>query len=633
MNISTKLIGLVATGLCLVGAVASSVSIVSIEKRGHEQIASTRDLLMKEKMAMLEHLVDSVSSAAADLESEDEQLKVVKRARYGSDRSGYFWINDTGEPFPRMVMHPILPELDGQTLDNPKFDCAMGKNQNLFQAFVEVCKTGGGRGFVPYLWPKPGQDKDTLHPKMSFVRKMDGKPWIIGTGVYVDDIDKAMAEIQETIDARIRSQIVVLGGTLVVLIGVSLVFCVVMVRRIIRPIHSISEDLRDLAVGTADLSRRISLNTARCSDIRKCHKKECEAYGRESHCWIEVGSLSEHPSCERLTKGSISTCRECKEVYQVCVHDEITALSSYFNAFLTRFQKIFSAVFQGIDTLNRSAGELKTYSEGMKDLSGRTVDKTVETVTEMEKVNRDTRSIEESMKNSASMIQRVAASSDAMTAIVKTIGSNSDRARVITGEAVERAESASDKILSLGAAARDIDTVTEAITEISEQTNLLALNATIEAARAGEAGKGFAVVANEIKELARQTTEATARIREKIEGIQQSTGSTVSEIEQVSRVIFQVNDLVASINVSLEEQLVSSMEITAGVNESARDIGDVHSHVLDITSTSAHVEQNIGDISGHAMAMGSDIERVHEKADELSALAGQLRVLVGSYKV
>lgn len=79
----------------------------------------------------------------------------------------------------------------------------------------------------------------------------------------------------------------------------------------------------------------------------------------------------------------------------------------------------------------------------------------------------------------------------------------------ITDEAVSEAKSASDNVDELGKAAQEISKVTEAITEISEQTNLLALNGTIEAARAGEAGKGFAVVANEIKELARQTAEAT----------------------------------------------------------------------------------------------------------------------------
>nr|WP_320011745.1 methyl-accepting chemotaxis protein [uncultured Desulfobulbus sp.] len=83
---------------------------------------------------------------------------------------------------------------------------------------------------------------------------------------------------------------------------------------------------------------------------------------------------------------------------------------------------------------------------------------------------------------------------------------------------MSQAGSASSQVNELGLAAQEIGKVVEAITEISEQVNLLALNATIEAARAGDAGKGFAVVANKIKELARQTAEATGEIKRRYRG-------------------------------------------------------------------------------------------------------------------
>ncbi len=78
---------------------------------------------------------------------------------------------------------------------------------------------------------------------------------------------------------------------------------------------------------------------------------------------------------------------------------------------------------------------------------------------------------------------------------------------------VSKSEQALQRVDELGIAANEISKVTEVITETSVQTNLLALNATIEAARAGEAGKGFAVVANEIKDLAKQTAQATLDIK------------------------------------------------------------------------------------------------------------------------
>ena len=98
-------------------------------------------------------------------------------------------------------------------------------------------------------------------------------------------------------------------------------------------------------------------------------------------------------------------------------------------------------------------------------------------------------------------------------------------------------------VSSLGESSAKIGHVLKAITTIAQQTNLLALNATIEAARAGSAGKGFAVVANEVKELAKETAEATEDIAHRIEAIQNDATNAVEAIGKIGAVIDQIHDI------------------------------------------------------------------------------------------
>ena len=120
-------------------------------------------------------------------------------------------------------------------------------------------------------------------------------------------------------------------------------------------------------------------------------------------------------------------------------------------------------------------------------------------------------------------VTTVARSIDEMTAAIAEVAQSAEQAARVADHAAELAEQSNGRIGKLGTAAEEIGKVIAVIQDIAEQTNLLALNATIEAARAGEAGKGFAVVATEVKELAKQTAEATEDIRQRIEAIQNSS--------------------------------------------------------------------------------------------------------------
>ncbi len=146
-----------------------------------------------------------------------------------ADGTGYFWINDNTLPYPTMVMHPTVPDLDGKVLDDPKYNNALGKDQNLFQAFAEITKREPGEGFVDYLWPKPVKDGLTERTaKISYVRLHKPTGWIIGSGAYVDNIDQVVAdkktEIESQIVSLIESNILVSLLFIALAVGVSYVF-------------------------------------------------------------------------------------------------------------------------------------------------------------------------------------------------------------------------------------------------------------------------------------------------------------------------------------------------------------------------------------------------------------------------
>lgn len=128
-------------------------------------------------------------------EAQAAVLDVLRAFRYDNG-TGYIWVNNVDRPLPRVIMHPILPELDGVVVDDPQYYTAYGRPIHLFKAFVDVCLEHGS-GYVDYLWPKPTADGvGSLQMKLSYVELFPAWDWVIGSGLYIDDIE---AEAQRKI--------------------------------------------------------------------------------------------------------------------------------------------------------------------------------------------------------------------------------------------------------------------------------------------------------------------------------------------------------------------------------------------------------------------------------------------------
>ena len=170
----------------------------------YKSILFYRDSVLERRKTELRNLMDIAFSILEQSDSQSQALEELKNTRF-DDGIGYFWINDLTQPFPRMIMHPTLPELNGQILDNPVFDTVEGNEKNLFRAAVQAVQKNG-EGFIQYKWPKPmpGGVSSTLLPKISIVRLYKPWGWVIGSGVYLDDIEKDTEARLEAVKNELR---------------------------------------------------------------------------------------------------------------------------------------------------------------------------------------------------------------------------------------------------------------------------------------------------------------------------------------------------------------------------------------------------------------------------------------------
>ena len=318
---------------------------------------------------------------------------------------------------------------------------------------------------------------------------------------------------------------------------------------------------------------------------------------------------------------------------EVKSRDEIGSVAHWFNVFIEKLQGIIGDIAKDAGNLNASSGELLDISRDMSSNSDSTSEKANAVATAAEEMNTNLSSVAADAEQSSSNISMVSAATEEMTATITEIAKNTEQTLVTSKQAVSRTRQASANIDALSKSAQGIGKVIETIRDISDQTNLLALNATIEAARAGEAGKGFAVVASEIKELARQTADATLEIQDNIENIQTSTSETVDEIGEVASAITSVNEMIGTVAAAVEEQSVTTKEISVNVTQAADGIGAVTQNVTQSSGVAGEIAKDIADVNQAAGQISDNSTQVNTSADNLSQLSESLKKSVDQFKI
>jgi len=479
-----------------------------------ERNESTRRLVESTRTLLLDVYQESKKAGMDDAAAKTEALKHLKSIRY--DGNEYFWANDLEG---KMLMHPIRSELNGTDIRGIKD----AKGSTFFSEMIDLVKKQE-KGSITYYWPPDS----TAKQKISYVSGIKELDLLLGTGVYVEDVEKTIANVEKQL------AIAVLGIALV-----SFIIALYIGRTISKPIICLNDSMQKLAAG--------DLNIGIC------------AYGHED----EVGEMAATVCVFQDNAKQMERMKaEQAEMERRAATEKKAAMEKMAADFEGSVGHIVSVVAS-------AATQLQASSKNLSEMS--------------EQTSQQTSVVAAATEEASSSVQTVASAAEELSASISEINRQIEESTRVAANAVQEVHSTDATVSTLSEAAAQIGDVVKLIQDIAEQTNLLALNATIEAARAGEAGKGFAVVASEVKNLANQTGRATEEISKKIVTVQNVSNESVKAIRSIGTIIEQIDQITRMIAEALRQQDEATREISNNVQQASAGTSEISSSIVNVT--------------------------------------------------
>jgi methyl-accepting chemotaxis protein len=472
-------------------------------------------------------------------EAQERALATISQMKYGD--GDYLWVNDSKGVF---LAHP-----DSSKVGPSYYDAKDSDGVAYMRAFIDVANNGGG--FVNYRWPRTAQGEPI--DKISYVDLFKKWGWIIGSGIYIDDVDRVFME-----------NLMVVGGitlTLLLLIGgLSLIIS----RGITLPLGAITAAMGRLAGGDKTI------------EVKYTEQRD------------EIGALARALETFKSNAIEMDRLQAENEAQKKRAEAEQRAL-------MLKTADEFEQNVKGVvATVSSAATEMQSNAQSMAAIS--------------EETSRQATAVAAATEEASTNVHTVASAAEELNASIGEINRQIGDSAKVTSACVQEAENTSGVMHNLDKAAESIGDVVKMIEDIAGQVNLLALNATIEAARAGDAGKGFAVVATEVKNLANQTANAAQDITRQIGDVQAQTKTAVQAIAGITETIKHVNEISTAIASAVEEQGAATREIARNVQQASQGTDEVTKNISGVTRAA----EETGSASSQVLTAATQLSKESE---------------------
>ncbi|MBB5021783.1 methyl-accepting chemotaxis protein [Desulfurispira natronophila] len=466
-------------------------------------------------------------------QAQQRAVDAVKELRYAGEE--YFWINDM---HPRMIMHPVNPNLDGQDLRN--FEDPEGNR--LFVDFVNTVRDRDA-GHVHYLWPKPGFSDPV--EKTSYVIGFEPWDWVIGTGVYNDDIQRAfMLEIRR------------MAVFVFILMAVFFIPMMLLLRAIMNSATHITTVAHELSEGEGDLTKRLPvIGKDELSDVSSCFNLFIEKTQRTV--------INVRDSVEGVASAS----------------EELSSTSNQMSASMAQQSETVGQVASAIHQMSSTVGEVARNMGDVENNASMALEAATEGGDVVRRSSREMESIADQVSQATASAQALDEKSKRVEEVIQVINDIADQTNLLALNAAIEAARAGDAGRGFAVVADEVRKLAERSTHSTEE--IIDIVKTIQSG-VNHVTDAMNQVNNKVRqgsELSQEADGAFNKVLHGMENLQGLIAQNVAAIEQMAKTSEQITDDVQSISAASEQTAKASEEVAYASSDLARLSADVQQHL------------------------------------------------------